>query len=72
MVTFWEIPLLASRKRLRLDTTSFTFGGECSRWESGELVLFGEVAVQAADFAPVLVDPVDASWRRRRCRLAPR
>ena len=58
-VTFWEISLLVSRDRLRLDTTATHFRWRVLEMGIRELALGGEVALQAAALAPVLVDPVD-------------
>ena len=58
-VTFWEISLLVSRDRLRLDTTAIRFRWRVLEMGIRELAIGGEVALQAAALAPVLVDPVD-------------
>ena len=58
-VTFWEISLLVSRDRLRLDTTTTHFRWRVLEMGIRELAVGGEVALQAATLAPVLVDPVD-------------
>ena len=58
-VTFWEISLLASRDRLRLDTTATHFRWRVLEMGIRELAVGGEVALQAAALAPVVVDPVD-------------
>ena len=58
-VTFWEISLLTSRDRLRLDTTATRFRWRVLEMGIRELAVGGEVALQAAALAPVLVDPVD-------------
>ena len=58
-VTFWEIASLVSRNRLRLDTTATHFRWRVLEMGVRELALGGEVALQAATLAPVLVDPVD-------------
>ena len=58
-VTFWEISLLVSRDRLRLDTTATHFRWRVLEMGVRELAVGGEVALQAAALAPVLVDPVD-------------
>ena len=58
-VTFWEISLLVSRDRLRLDTTATHFRWRVLEMGIRELAVGGEVALQAAALAPVLVDPVD-------------
>ena len=58
-VTFWEISLLVSRDRLRLDTTAIHFRWRVLEMGIRELAIGGEVALQAAALAPVLVDPVD-------------
>ena len=63
-VTFWEISLLMSRDRLRLDTTATHFRWRVLEMGIRELAVGGEVALQAAALAPELVDPVD-------CRRAP-
>ena len=57
-VTFWEISMLVSRDRLRLDTTATHFRWRVLEMGIRELAVGGEVALQAA-LAPVLVDPVD-------------
>ena len=58
-VAFWEISLLSSRDRLRLDTTATHFRWRVLEMGIRELALTGEVALQAAALAPVLIDPVD-------------
>ena len=58
-VTFWEISLLVSRDRLRLDTTATHFRWRVLEMGIRELAVSGEIALQAAALAPVLVDPVD-------------
>ena len=58
-VTFGEIALLVSRNRLRLDTTATHFRWRVLEMGVRELAVGGEVALQAATLAPVLVDPVD-------------
>ena len=58
-VTFWEISLLVSRDRLRLDTTATHFRWRVLEMGIRELAVGGEVALQAAALAPELVDPVD-------------
>ena len=58
-VTFWEISLLVSRDRLRLDTTATHFRWRVLEMGIRELAVGGEVALQAAALAPKLVDPVD-------------
>ena len=58
-VTFWEISLLVSRDRLRLDTTATHFRWRVLEMGIRELAIGGEVALQAAVLAPVLIDPVD-------------
>ena len=58
-VTFWEISLLVSRDRLRLDGTATHFRWRVLEMGIRELAVGGEVALQAATLAPVLVDPVD-------------
>ena len=58
-VTFWEIASLVSRNRLRLDTTATHFRWRVLEMGVRELAVGGEVALQAATLAPVLVDPVD-------------
>ena len=58
-VAFWEISLLQSRGRLRLDTTATRFRSRVLEMGIRELPIGGEVALQAAALAPVLVDPVD-------------
>ena len=58
-VTFWEIVLLVSRDRLRLDTTVTHFRWRVLEMGIRELAVGGEVALQAAALAPVLVDPVE-------------
>ncbi len=58
-VAFWEISLLATRGRLRLDTTAIRFRWRVLEMGIRELPIGGEVALQAAALAPVLVDPVD-------------
>ena len=58
-VTFWEISLLVSRDRLRLDTTATHFRWRVLEMGIRELAIGGEVALQAAALAPVLIDPVD-------------
>ena len=58
-VTFWELSLLVGRDRLRLDTTATHFRWRVLEMGIRELVVGGDVALQAAALAPVLVDPVD-------------
>ena len=58
-VMFWEISLLMSCDRLRLDTTATHFRWRVLEMGIRELAVGGEVALQAAALAPVLVDPVD-------------
>jgi PIN domain nuclease of toxin-antitoxin system len=58
-VTFWEISLLARRGRLRLETTATHFRWRVLEMGIRELTLSGAIALQAADLAPALVDPVD-------------
>ncbi len=58
-VAFWEISLLASRDRLRLETTATYFRWRVLQMGIRELPVGGDVALQAAAFAPVLIDPVD-------------
>ena len=58
-VAFWEISLLASRDRLRLDTTATHFRWRVLEMGIRELAIGGDVALQAAALAPVLIDPVD-------------
>ncbi len=58
-VAFWEISLLESRGRLRLDTTATRFRWRVLEMGIRELPIGGEMALQAAALAPVLVDPVD-------------
>ena len=58
-VAFWEIALLASRGRLRLDSTATHFRWRVLEMGIRELPIGGEVALQAAALAPVLADPVD-------------
>ena len=58
-VAFWEISLLASRDRLRLDTTATHFRWRVLEMGIRELAIGGEIALQAAALASVLVDPVD-------------
>ena len=58
-VTFWEISLLVSRDRLRLNTTATHFRWRVLEMRIRELIVGGEIALQAATLAPVLVDPVD-------------
>ena len=58
-VTFWDISLLVSRDRLRLDMTITHFRWRVLEMGIRELVVGGDVALQAAALAPVLVDPVD-------------
>lgn len=58
-VAFWEIELLVSRSRLRLDTTATQFRWRVLEMGIRELAIGGEEALQAAALAPVLVDPVD-------------
>ena len=58
-VTFWEISLLVSRARLRLDGTATHFRWRVLEMGIRELAVGGEVALQAAALAPMLVDPVD-------------
>ena len=58
-VAFWEIALLATRGRLRLDTTATHFRWRVLEMGIRELPIGGEVALQAAALAPVLADPVD-------------
>ena len=57
-VAFWEISLLASRDRLRLDTTATNFRWRVLEMGIRELAIGGEVALQAAALAPLLIDPV--------------
>lgn len=58
-VTFWEIALLVSRDRLRLDGTAEYFRWRVLEMGIRELAIGGDLALQAAALAPVLVDPVD-------------
>jgi PIN domain nuclease of toxin-antitoxin system len=58
-VTFWEIALLVSRDRLRLDGTAEYFRWRVLEMGIRELAVGGDLALQAAALAPVLVDPVD-------------
>ena len=58
-VTFWEVSLLVSRDRVRLDTTVTHFRWRVLEMGIRELAVGGEVALQAAALARVLVDPVD-------------
>jgi PIN domain nuclease of toxin-antitoxin system len=58
-LTFWEISLLVSRDRLRLDGTVTRFRWRVLEMGIRELAIGGEIALQAAALAPVLVDPVD-------------
>ena len=58
-VAFWEISVLVSRARLRLDTTATRFRWRVLEMGIRELSVGGEVALRAAALAPVLVDPVD-------------
>jgi PIN domain nuclease of toxin-antitoxin system len=58
-VTFWEISLLVSRDRLRLPTTPTNFRWRVLEMGIRELAVGGDVALQAAALAPMLVDPVD-------------
>ena len=58
-VVFWEISLLASRGRLQLETTAARFRWRVLEMGIRELPLGGEVALQAAALASVLVDPID-------------
>ena len=58
-VTFWEIALLVNRDRLRLDTTATHFRWRVLEMGIRELSVDGEVALQAAVLAPVLMDPID-------------
>lgn len=58
-VTFWEISLLVSRDRLRLDTTAARFRWRVLEMGIRELAIGGEVALRAAALAPILVDPAD-------------
>lgn len=58
-MAFWEIALLESRGRLRLDTTATHFRWRVLEMGIRELPIGGEVALRAAALAPVLVDPVD-------------
>ena len=65
-VTFWEISLLVSRDRLRVDTTATHFRWRVLEMGVRELALGGEVALQAAALAPVLVDPVQCEYSAHR------
>ena len=58
-VAFWEISLLANRDRLRLDTTVTHFRWRVLEMGIKELPIGGEVALQAAALASVLLDPID-------------
>ena len=58
-VTFWEISLLVSRDRLRLDTTATHFRWRVLEMGIRELAVGGEVALQAAALGAELVDAVD-------------
>jgi len=58
-VTFWEIALLVTRDRLRLDSSATHFRWRVLEMGIRELVVDGEVALHAATLAPALVDPVD-------------
>ena len=58
-VAFWEIALLVSRDRLRLDTTTTHFRWRVLQMGIRELPVGGDVALQAAALAPVLIDPID-------------
>ena len=58
-VTFWEISLLVSRARLRLDGTATHFRWRVLEMGIRELAVGGAVALQAAALAPMLVDSVD-------------
>ena len=58
-VTFWEVSLLVSRDRVRLDTTVTHFRWRVLEMGIRELAVDCDVALQAAALAPVLVDPVD-------------
>jgi PIN domain nuclease of toxin-antitoxin system len=57
--TFWEVSLLASRGRLRLDATPTRFRWRVLEMGIRELAMDGEVAIRASDLARVLLDPVD-------------
>ena len=58
-VTFWEISLLVSRDRLRLDTTATHFRWRVLEMGIRELPIGGDISLHAAALAPDLVDPVD-------------
>ena len=58
-VAFWEIALLMSRDRLRLDTTATHFRWRVLEMGIRELPMSGEVALQAAALAAALIDPID-------------
>ena len=58
-MTFWEISMLASRGRLRLGTTAIHFRWRVLEMGIREVPIGGEIALQAAELAPKLVDPVD-------------
>jgi PIN domain nuclease of toxin-antitoxin system len=58
-VSFWEIALLVTRDRLRLDSSATHFRWRVLEMGIRELAVGGEVALHAATLAPVLDDPVD-------------
>jgi len=58
-MAFWEISVLVSRHRLRLDTTPTHFRLRVLEMGIRELPIGGDVALQAAAFGPLLGDPVD-------------
>jgi PIN domain nuclease of toxin-antitoxin system len=58
-VTFWEIALLVTRDRLRLDSSATHFRWRVLEMGIRELAVGGEEALHAATLAPVLIDPVD-------------
>jgi PIN domain nuclease of toxin-antitoxin system len=58
-MSFWEIAMLASRGRLRLEGTAAGLRGRVLDMGIVELPVAGDVALQAAALTPALVDPVD-------------
>ncbi len=59
VMSFWEIALLTSHGRLRLEGTATSFRRRVLDMGIRELPVGGEVALQAASLGSVLVDPVD-------------
>lgn len=58
-MSFWEIAMLASRGRLRLEGTAAGLRWRVLDMGIRELPVGGDVALHAAALAPALVDPVD-------------